>query len=54
MMIVANGMAVNKFLYGKLTYDPVKSFAPVSLLAVVPNVLVTQGQRSRRRRRSPR
>jgi len=42
MMIVANGMAVNKFLYGKLPYDPVKSFAPVSLLAVVPNVLVTQ------------
>jgi tripartite-type tricarboxylate transporter receptor subunit TctC len=42
MMIVANGMAVNKFLYGKLSYDPVKNFAPVSLLAVVPNVLVTQ------------
>jgi tripartite-type tricarboxylate transporter receptor subunit TctC len=28
-------------LYGKLNYDPVKDFAPVSLLAVVPNVLVT-------------
>lgn len=42
MMIVANGMAVNKFLYGRLSYDPVKNFAPVSLLAVVPNVLVTQ------------
>lgn len=42
MMIVANGMAVNKFLYGRLSYDPVKSFTPVSLLAVVPNVLVTQ------------
>jgi tripartite-type tricarboxylate transporter receptor subunit TctC len=41
MIIVANGMAVNKFLYGKLAYDPVKDFAPVSLLAVVPNVLVT-------------
>ena len=40
MMIVANGMAVNKFLYAKLSYDPVKDFAPVSLLAVVPNVLV--------------
>ena len=42
MMIVANGMAVNKFLYGRLSHDPVKSFTPVSLLAVVPNVLVTQ------------
>lgn len=41
MIIVANGMAVNKFLYGKLAYDPVKDFTPVSLLAVVPNVLVT-------------
>lgn len=47
MMIVANGMAVNKFLYGKLTYDPVKNFAPVSLLAVVPNVLVTHATQSK-------
>jgi len=41
LIIVANGMAVNPFLYGRLSYDPVKDFAPVSLLAVVPNVLVT-------------
>ena len=47
MIIVANGMAVNKFLYGKLTYDPVKSFSPVSLVAVVPNVLVTNATRSK-------
>jgi len=40
LLIVANGMAVNPALYGKLGYDPVKDFAPVSLLAVVPNVLV--------------
>jgi tripartite-type tricarboxylate transporter receptor subunit TctC len=46
MVIVANGMAVNPALYGKLTYDPVKDFAPVSLLAVVPNVLVTNKTRS--------
>jgi tripartite-type tricarboxylate transporter receptor subunit TctC len=39
-MIVANGMAVNKFLYAKLSFDPAKDFAPVSLVAVVPNVLV--------------
>lgn len=45
MMIVANGMAVNGFLYAKLSYDPVKNFTPVSLLAVVPNVLVTQAAR---------
>ena len=47
MIIVANGMAVNKFLYGKLSYDPVKEFAPVSLVAVVPNVLVTNATRSK-------
>ncbi|MGH6645112.1 MAG: tripartite tricarboxylate transporter substrate binding protein, partial [Bradyrhizobium sp.] len=46
MMIVANGMAVNKFLYGKLSYDPVKNFAPVSLIAVVPNVLVANAART--------
>jgi tripartite-type tricarboxylate transporter receptor subunit TctC len=40
MLIVANGMAVNRFLYGKLSFDPAKDFAPVSLVAVVPNVLV--------------
>ncbi|MBY4899232.1 tripartite tricarboxylate transporter substrate binding protein [Cupriavidus sp. AU9028] len=40
LLIVANGMAVNPALYRKLNYDPVKDFAPVSLLAVVPNVLV--------------
>lgn len=41
MMITSIGMATNKPLYSKLNYDPVKDFAPVSLLAVVPNVLVT-------------
>jgi len=41
LMISSIGMATNKPLYGKLSYDPIKDFAPVSLLAVVPNVLVT-------------
>lgn len=41
MMITSIGMATNKFLYPKLSYDPVKDFAPVSLIAIVPNVLVT-------------
>lgn len=40
IMITSIGMATNKVLYSKLSYDPVKDFAPVSLLAVVPNVLV--------------
>jgi tripartite-type tricarboxylate transporter receptor subunit TctC len=41
MMITSIGMATNKYLYPKLSYDPVKDFAPVSLIAIVPNILVT-------------
>ena len=33
-------LAVNPSLYPRLGYDPVKSFAPVALVARVPNVLV--------------
>ena len=40
MMITSIGMATNGALYNKLSYDPIKDFDPVSLLAVVPNVLV--------------
>jgi tripartite-type tricarboxylate transporter receptor subunit TctC len=32
-------MAVNPAMFEKLAYDPVKEFAPVSLLAVVPSVI---------------
>jgi len=46
IMITSIGMATNKALYPKLSYDPVKDFAPVSLLAVVPNVLVVNPSRS--------
>jgi tripartite-type tricarboxylate transporter receptor subunit TctC len=40
MVITSIGMATNKFMYPRLSYDPQKDFAPVSLLAVVPNMLV--------------
>ena len=40
IMVTSIGMATNRALYPKLTYDPVRDFAPISLLAVVPNVLV--------------
>ena len=33
-------LAVNAAIYKNLPYDPVKSFAPVSLMAMVPSVLV--------------
>jgi len=32
--------AINPTLYGKLPYDPVKDFAPLALVAQVPNILV--------------
>lgn len=45
IMIVANGMSVNPWLYQKLHYDPQADFEPISLLAAVPNILVTQAKR---------
>jgi tripartite-type tricarboxylate transporter receptor subunit TctC len=33
-------LAINPSIYPKLTYDPVKSFTPLALVATVPNVLV--------------
>ena len=32
--------AVNVSLYGKMPYDPIRDFAPITLVAVTPNVLV--------------
>ena len=46
IMITSIGMATNKSLYAKLSYDPVKDFAPISLLAVVPNVLVVNAAKN--------
>lgn len=46
IMITSIGMATNPALYTKLSYDPVKDFAPISLLAVVPNVLVVNAAKS--------
>ncbi|MEX8193910.1 Bug family tripartite tricarboxylate transporter substrate binding protein [Comamonas guangdongensis] len=46
IMITSIGMATNKALYTKLSYDPQKDFAPISLLAVVPNVLVVNAAKS--------
>lgn len=46
LLIAANGMAVNPALYKDLNYDPIKDFAPISLLAVVPNVLVANPARN--------
>ena len=39
-LLVSVGLATNPYLYPKLGYDPVADFAPVSLVAMVPNMLV--------------
>jgi tripartite-type tricarboxylate transporter receptor subunit TctC len=41
IVLVAPSLAISPSLYKKLAYDPVKDFAPVSLVATVPNVMVT-------------
>ncbi len=39
-LIVSVGMATNRYLYARINYDPVADFVPVSLVAMVPNLLV--------------
>ena len=45
MLMVSVGMATNIYLYKKLSYDPVADFAPVSLVARVPNMLIAGADR---------
>jgi len=40
LLMASSPLAVNVSLYKSLGYDPVKSFAPVSLVALQPNVLI--------------
>src|SRR3954463_666313 len=44
MLGTSAGMVINPLLSKKLTYDPVKDFAPVSMVVIVPQVLVTNPQ----------
>jgi tripartite-type tricarboxylate transporter receptor subunit TctC len=40
IMATSTGFVVNPSLYARVPYDPVKDFAPVTLVAVSPNVVV--------------
>src|SRR6187401_2478805 len=42
IVLVAPSLAISPSLYSKINYDPVKDFAPISLVATVPNVMITQ------------
>ena len=44
IMVISTGFVVNPSLYAKVPYDPVKDFAPVTLVAVSPNVVVVNPQ----------
>jgi tripartite-type tricarboxylate transporter receptor subunit TctC len=39
LLVASTGLVVNPSLFAKVPYDPVKDFAPISLIAVSPNVL---------------
>jgi tripartite-type tricarboxylate transporter receptor subunit TctC len=40
LMVTSTGFVVNPSLYAKVPYDPVKDFAPVTLVAASPNIVV--------------
>ena len=40
LLVVSTGFIVNPSLYARVPYDPVNDFAPVTLVAASPNVLV--------------
>jgi tripartite-type tricarboxylate transporter receptor subunit TctC len=40
--------AINPWLFSKLPYDPIKDFAPVAMIAQVPNVLVMEPHTAKR------
>src|SRR6185437_15007503 len=38
ILVVSTGFIINPSMYTKIGYDPVKDFAPISLVAASPNV----------------
>ena len=44
LMATSTTLAINKTLYKKLPYDPVKDFAPIALVAAVPFALIINPQ----------
>ena len=39
LLVVSTGFVVNPSLFAKVPYDPMKDFAPISIVAVSPNVM---------------
>jgi tripartite-type tricarboxylate transporter receptor subunit TctC len=40
LLFVPSTLALNSIMYKKVSYDPVRDFAPITLAAIAPNVLV--------------
>jgi tripartite-type tricarboxylate transporter receptor subunit TctC len=40
MYITAAGLALNRYLFASINYDPIADFAPVTLICLFPNLLV--------------
>src|ERR1051325_11469932 len=40
LLVTASTLALNSVLYKKVPYDPVRDFAPITLAATAPNILV--------------
>src|ERR1043166_5299791 len=40
LLVTASTLALNSVLYKKVPYDPVKDFAPITLAATAPNILI--------------
>src|SRR5207253_5447515 len=41
IMVVSTGFMVNPSMYARVGYDPVKDFAPITLVTATPNVIST-------------
>src|SRR5262252_787395 len=39
VLVVSTGFIVNPSMYSKIPYDPIKDFAPITLVAASPNVI---------------